>query len=84
MIFFDATISFLNSHTALLCLLVLRACMWCCLHFRSTCSHVSGSRELHMGHVIDGRLFYQRIIVFWRSPCIGHVLILEGMFFEHP
>ena len=29
--------------------------MWCCLHFRSTCSHVSGSRELHMGHVIDGK-----------------------------
>ena len=28
--FFDSTISFRNSHTALLCLLVLRACMWCC------------------------------------------------------
>ena len=52
---FDATISFLNSHTALLCLLVLRACMWCCLHFRSTCSHVYGARELYMGHMIDGK-----------------------------
>ena len=25
------------------------------LHFRSTCSHVSGSGELHMGHVIGGK-----------------------------
>ena len=27
--------------------------MWCCLHFRNTCNHVSGSIESHMGHVID-------------------------------
>ena len=29
--------------------------MWCGLHFRSTCNHVSGSGGLHMGHVIDGK-----------------------------
>ena len=29
--------------------------MWCCLHFRSTCSHVLGYGELHMGRVIDGK-----------------------------
>jgi hypothetical protein len=28
--------------------------MWCWLHFRSTCSHVSASKELHIGHVIVG------------------------------
>ena len=29
--------------------------MWCSLHFRSTCRHVSWSGELRMGHVIDGK-----------------------------
>ena len=29
--------------------------MLCCLHFRSTCSHVSGSSELHIEHVIEGK-----------------------------
>ena len=39
------------SHTALLCLLVMSAWMCWCLHFRSTCSHVSASMELQIGHV---------------------------------
>ena len=69
--FLDATISFLNSHTALLCLLVQRACMWCCLPIRRTCSHVSRSGELHMGHVIDGKASlpknncYMAFLVYW-------------------
>ena len=53
--FFDATINFLTSHIALLCLLVRMTCMWWCLHFRSMCSHVLGSEVLHMGHVIGGK-----------------------------
>ena len=28
--------------------------MCCCLHLSSTCSHVSASNELQMGHVFDG------------------------------
>ena len=66
--FFDDTKSFLNSHTALLCLLVRRACMWCCLHFRSTCSHVSGSIESHMGHVIDGKASLPKNSCFLAFP----------------
>ena len=45
--------------------------MWCCFHFRSTCSHVTGSVEPHIGHVI----------VSWHFPCIDRVLVLEDMFF---
>ena len=80
--FFAVTISFLRSHTALLRLLVWRACMCCCLHFRSMCSHVAGFGELHIGHVIDGRLPYQRTVVSWHSPCIDRVSVLEDIFFE--
>ena len=29
--------------------------MWCCLHFRSTCSQVFGSSELHIEHIIQGK-----------------------------
>ena len=50
----DKTISFLNAHTILLCLLVLRECMWLCSQFKNTSNHVSGSRELHIEHVIEG------------------------------
>ena len=50
----DEMISSLNSYTPLLCLLILSAWMCCCLHFSSICIHVSGSRELHIEHVIEG------------------------------
>ena len=45
--------SILNAHTALLCLLVLKACMGLCLQFKSICNHVCHSRELHIEHVIE-------------------------------
>ena len=54
--------------------------MWCCLHVRSTCSHVSGSGELHMGHVIDGKASLLKNSCFMAFPYIGHVLFLEGMY----
>ena len=44
--FSDEINNFLISHTALLCLLTCSACICCCLHVSSTCSHVSGSNEL--------------------------------------
>ena len=50
----DETIIFLNVHTALLCLLVRRACMWLYLQFKGTCNRVFGSKELHIEHVIEG------------------------------
>ena len=50
----DETMSFLNAHTALLCLLILKMCMWLCLQFNNTCNHVSGSKELHIEHVLEG------------------------------
>ena len=42
--------------------------MWCCLHFRSTCSHVSGSRELHIGHVIDRKVSLPKNNCFLAFP----------------
>jgi hypothetical protein len=42
--------------------------MWCWLHFRSTCSHVSVSRELHIGHVIDGNLWMPKNNCFLALP----------------
>ena len=30
--------------------------MWCCLHFRSMCNHVFGSKELHIKHVFEGNV----------------------------
>ena len=66
--FFDTTISFLDSHTALLCLLVRRACMWCWFHFRSTCSHVSRSGQLHVGRVIDGKASLPKNSCFLAFP----------------
>ena len=44
--FFVDTISFFKAHTALLCLLIMRAWMY---------SHVFGSSELHIEHVIEGK-----------------------------
>ena len=52
--FSDEISSFLISPIALLCLLTRRECKCCCLHFSRTCSHVSGSFELQMGHVMVG------------------------------
>ena len=61
--------------------------MWCCLHFRSTCSHVSGSRELHMRHVIDGKASLPKnscvltFPIYW--PCLSfrrHVFWESVMF----
>ena len=42
--------------------------MWCWLHFRSTCSHVSASGELHIGHVIDGNLSMPKNSCFLALP----------------
>ena len=66
--FSDETSSFLISHTALLCLLTRRECMCCCGHVSNTCSHVSGSRELQMRHVIDGNLSLPKNICFLAWP----------------
>ena len=62
--FLDETNNFLRAQTALSCLLVRRACMWLCLHFKSMYNHVSCYSELHMEHVIGDMLLWQRIIVF--------------------
>ena len=56
------------SHTALLCLFVRSAWMCCCLHFRSTCNHVSASSELHMGHVWDGYAILPKKSCFLACP----------------
>ena len=55
--------------------------MWCCLHFKNTCNHVSRSKELHMRHVIVRKASLPKKIVSWRLPCICHVVVLEDMFF---
>ena len=49
--------------------------MWCCLHSRSTCSHVLGSG-------IDGKASLPKNSCFLAFPCIDRVSILEDMFFE--
>ena len=66
--FSDEIRIFLISPTALLCLLTLSECIFCCLHVSSTCSHVSGSFELHMGHVIVGYLWQPKNICFLALP----------------
>lgn len=55
--FSDEIRSFLISPTALLCRLTRSECICCWLHLSSTCSQVSGSFELHIGHVIEGYLW---------------------------
>ena len=40
----------------------------CCLHVRSTCSRVLGSRELRMGHVIDGKASLPKNSCFLAFP----------------
>jgi hypothetical protein len=42
--------------------------MWCWLHFKSTCSHVFASWELHIGHVIDGNLSMPKNSCFLAFP----------------
>ena len=42
--------------------------MWCWLHLRSTCSHVSASWELHIGHVFDGNLWIPKNNCFLALP----------------
>ena len=42
--------------------------MWCWLHFNSTCSHVSASGELHIGHVLDGNLSMPKNSCFLAFP----------------
>ena len=66
--FSDEIRSFLISPTALLCLLIRSECIFCWLHFSSTCSQVSGSFELHMGHVIEGYLWCPKNICFLALP----------------
>ena len=66
--FSDEIRSFLISRTALLCLLTLSECICCCLHVSSTCSQVFGSFELHMGHVIEGYLWWPKNICFLALP----------------
>ena len=60
--------SFLISPTALLCILTLSECICCRLHVSSTCSHVSGSFELHMGHILVGYLWRLKNICFLALP----------------
>ena len=66
--FSDEIRSFLISPTALLCLLTLIEYICCCLRVSSTCSHVSRSFELHMGHVIVGYLWRPKNICFLALP----------------
>jgi hypothetical protein len=47
---------------------VISACMCCCLHLRSTCSDVSASSELQMGHVWDGYAFLPKKSCFLACP----------------
>ena len=68
MIFSDEINNFMISHTALLCLLTCSACICCCLHVSSTCSHVSGSYELQMGHVMVGNLCLPKKVCFLAWP----------------
>ena len=42
--------------------------MWCWLHFNSTCSHVSASCELQIGHVVDGNLSLPKNSCFLALP----------------
>ena len=42
--------------------------MWCWLHFRSTWSHVSASKELQIGHVCDGNLCMPKNSCFLALP----------------
>lgn len=58
-------ISIQTSHTALLCLLTIKECMWWFWHLSKTWSHVSGSVEVHMGHVMDGNLSISKKSCFW-------------------
>ena len=74
------------SHTALLCLFVISAWMCCCLHLSSTCSHVSASIELQIGHVLDGKASLSKKSCFraWPIYCpiqnfIKHVFCLSMM-----
>ena len=66
--FSDEIMSFRISPTALLCLLTRSECICCCLHFSNTCSQVSGSFELHMGHIIEGYLCWPKNICFLALP----------------
>jgi hypothetical protein len=66
--FSDDIRSFLILPTALLCLLTLSAWICWCLHVSKTCSHVSGSVELHMGHVMVGYLWWPKNICFRALP----------------
>ena len=66
--FSDEIRSFLISPTTLLCLLTLSECICWCLHVSNTRSHVSGSFELHMGHVIVGNLWWPKNICFLALP----------------
>jgi hypothetical protein len=50
----EEIINFQNSATTLLCLVVRKAWMCCCLQVSNTCNHVSCSWELHMEHVMEG------------------------------
>jgi hypothetical protein len=42
--------------------------MWCWLHFKSRCSHVSASGELQIGHVIEGNLLMPKKSCFLALP----------------
>ena len=66
--FSDEIRSFLISPTALLCLLTRSECICCCLHLSSTWSQVSGSFELHMGHVIEGYRWWPKNSCFLALP----------------
>ena len=68
--FSDETRSFLISQTALLCLLTQREWMCCCWHVIRTCNHLSGSKELQMGQVIDGNLSLSKNSCFMAWPIV--------------
>ena len=55
--------------------------MWCCLHFRNTYSHVSGSGQLHMGHVIDGKASMPKNSCFLAFPIYWPCLSFKSHFF---
>jgi hypothetical protein len=49
--------------------------MCCCLHLRSTCSHVSASDELQIGHVLDGYAFLPKKSCF--RACLIYCPVLN-------
>jgi hypothetical protein len=62
--------------------------MWCWLHFKSTYSHVSASKELHIGHVIVGNRSMPKnscflaLPMYWPVRNFSMLVICESVIVE--